>query len=125
MSKILVSPVEAFPGTITLPDRLTLHQVAVWEKSVSLARRLPPGDAQVWEVALPALAEIVIDWSVEGVDKSPTADNFPYFPYAEACLFTRWVREEVSKLNMRETVIPKVSNPPLVDGSTVEQPPTN
>ena len=126
MSKILVSPIADFPGTITLPDRLTLHQVSAWERVVSLSQRMPPGDAQRWEVTLPALAEIVVDWDIDGVSKDPTPENFNYYPYAEACLFTRWVREEVSKLNMREKIVPKAQKPLSDDGSTTTaEPPQN
>lgn len=107
MSKIITSPIESFPGTITFPDRLNLHQVAVWERVIVASQRMPPGDAQRWEIVLPALEEIVIDWNIEGVDKHPTAENFDFFPYDEASLFTRWVREQVSLLNLRERVIPK------------------
>lgn len=43
MSKVVTSPIEEWPGTVTFSDPLTLAQVVLYEDAVWAARQLLPG----------------------------------------------------------------------------------
>lgn len=76
MTRVISSPTKRFPGTITLPDFLTIPQARAWEECLDGARALRDRGISytsveyiaVWE---PGLREVVQAWDVEGFSHDP------------------------------------------------------
>lgn len=117
MSRIVQSPFPEWPGSITLPDGLTMIQTAQWE-AVAEISRLRVEKAQTWVMALPVVAGIIESWNIEGIPEHPTINNHRFAPYKTYRKFSAWVIGLISELYLGETEYPKVSEPQLGDGST-------
>lgn len=76
MAKIIQSPLPGYPGFVVLSDPLSIEQVICFQESVEAAR----GETDVLKIAralLPGVCACVECWSVAGVEKRPTAGDFP------------------------------------------------
>ena len=72
MSKTIVSPVKEFPGSVELPDRLTLPQVLVIEQSVNERTAM---FAKSWVDALEGTTEKALIKKYKSKDKIPLVFN--------------------------------------------------
>lgn len=124
MSQTIQSPFTDYPGSITLPDGLTLPQMAAWELVMEVTRGRYD-KAQSWLVALPSLANIVEAWSIEGIPEKPTIENCEFSPYRRYKRFAGWVFSEVCKIYLGEEEYPKVSGSPSLVGLTAADAPTS
>lgn len=130
MSKILESPVKKWPGTVVIPDFLTIPQAIAWEDALEDARSLLPdiefeykedgsldfskftlehykfmGISQSLKYEnkmLPGIKACVESWNLTGFD----VNNFPATPrQARVDLFT-WLISEIMALYRDETEVP-------------------
>jgi len=129
MSKTLTSPVKRWPGTVTLPDYLTIPQAMAWEEAFNNSKDLLPEITPViigldnkipeltkeqkdyvdkkfssaWANAiLPGIMACVTEWNLEGLDK----DNFPATPKQSRIELISWLITEISKLYKEADEIP-------------------
>jgi len=98
MSKTIESPVERFPGTVTLSDPLTFPQALAMEDALEAAKEL--GETSVRRqnyTVLPGLIACVEEWNIdaEGFPANPTADTFPSTPATPAAQLIAWLIEEI------------------------------
>lgn len=108
MSKVIVSPVKRFSGTVTLSDPLTFPQVIGLEES--FARRSELGDdptfAQAVYALLPGLLPCVEKWELSGFPATVAADNFPATPRDSVARLIAWLVKEVSALYKEAEEVP-------------------
>jgi len=120
MSQIITSPLSEYPGSITLPDGLTLYQMAEWEKVLDQLKyragergiKAVVETADTWLMALPTIITIVEKWEITGIPEHPTVENTKFTPYREYRKFSKWVFNLISALFLGEKDIPKVFGGP-------------
>jgi len=124
MSKVLTSPVKKWPGTITIPDYLTIPQAMAWEEAFDNARSLLPecepfktGEkltvkqietindqtSSKWANAiLPGILACVESWNLEGFDPN----KFPATPKTSRVILITWILGEITKLYNEAEEVP-------------------
>ena len=134
MSKILTSPVKKWPGTITLPDFLTIGQAMAWEEAYANATEILPEAepiqkdeqltndqinrvAATWaakwtELILPGIMACVESWNLEGLDHN----NFPATPRMSRVTLVAWIVTEIKKLYDEENEVPNELSPTPSNG---------
>lgn len=123
------SPVKRWPGTVTIPEYLTIPQAMAFEDAINNAKELLPEVTPViigednkfpeltkeqkeyvdvklsssWANAvLPGILACVSEWNLEGLDK----DNFPATPKVSRIELISWLMGEISKLYNEADKIP-------------------
>ena len=100
MSKTIVSPVEEFPGTVILPNHLTMPQALAYEKAVRDGSALIEEQASQSEydaVMVGAICEIVEEWKLDNFDQLST-ETFPFTPRKASAELIAWIFGEIVKL---------------------------
>ena len=96
MSKVITSPVDRWPGKVTLSDPLTFPQSLAVEDALDAAQEL--GEAtqrrQNYTV-LPGLLGCVEEWNLDGFVENPTADTFPSTPAIPSAELIGWLIDEI------------------------------
>ena len=127
MSKVLTSPVKQWPGTITLPDYLTINQAIDYEDAIDSANALLPKiedndneeiikekKAKIAEIIsskkyerelLPGIFACVESWNLQGLENI-SVDNFPGTPKRARAELFYWLLGSISELYKDETEIP-------------------
>lgn len=100
MPKIITSPVDKFPGTVTLHDPLYGPQVLPFERALNAVSKREEGDtiSDGDLLMLSGVLPCVEKWDIQGVPDEPTADTFPMTPKRAASNLIRWVFDEVCKI---------------------------
>jgi len=90
MSRVITSPSQRWPGTVTLADPLTFVQYIAWRDTLRAAPD-PAADYDRYCLALlPGLCACVEQWNLEGVGQlSP--DTFPASPRRAADELLSWL----------------------------------
>lgn len=109
MSKVVISPIERFKGSVTIADPLTLPQAHLIEAGMT-----PPedgADGRVWltvidDKQLPAIFGCVEKWELENMPASLTAENFPASPRVDSHKLIEWLFTEIRKVYFGEISIP-------------------
>ena len=105
MSKTIESPVKEFPGTVILPDYLTMPQALAFEKalrdSFALSAKVEEGEEVVTQaefdaIAIPAICTCVEKWELEGFEQL-LPDTFPFSPRTESSQLIDWLLLEIRK----------------------------
>jgi hypothetical protein len=132
MSKILESPVKRWPGTVTIPDYLTIPQAIEWEDALSNAKKLLPdvefdfkddgsidtskmkpeylefisiaNSLKYANEILPGIKACVLEWNLENFD----SENFPATPRQARVDLISWLIVEITKLYKEADEIPNV-----------------
>jgi hypothetical protein len=105
MSKVITSPVQRFPGTVTLPDFLTFPQAIAWEEASREAEALKKDGAvaarsiQAWTKGITA---VVQEWNLTGFSVEP----FQSTPRAEVVRLCSWLIDEITRLYEDTDAIP-------------------
>lgn len=108
MSKVITSPVDKWPGTVTLHDPLTFPQVLAFQDALDEARALG-GEASVSKVnytLLPGIFQCVETWELDGIGENPTPDTFPASPALSSAKLISWLIEEVTALFQEANEVP-------------------
>ena len=127
MSRIIESPVKKWPGTITIPDFLTINQAITYEDAIDSANKLLPkiedGDseevvkekkAKIAEIIsgkkyerelLPGIFACVESWNLQGLENI-SVDNFPGTPKRARAELFYWLLGAIADLYKDEAEIP-------------------
>ena len=99
MSKTITSPVKEFPGTVKLPDRLTMPQALVFEQSIADAQSLGENATQTKfdNVMLTAICQIVEKFELDGFGDL-SLETFPATPRKDSAELIAWIYGEILKL---------------------------
>lgn len=107
MPKVIESPIEQFPGKVTLYDPLNMLQVLVWEKGFRSAQEL--GDkatlSEVNAAYMPAVLACVEKWEISGVPEQPTPETFPFSPRLPSARLLDWLIGEISRVYFGEAEV--------------------
>jgi len=114
MTKTIISPVEQFPGSVVLPDFLTLLQVIAFEeaneKITELRESVPEGGSvkrsRLDQINLPVILAIVEEWRIVGIDEKPTIERMPLTPRLASAKLISWLVGEITRLYIGENEIP-------------------
>ena len=113
MSKIITSPVEKFPGTVTLSNPLTFPQFLAVQDAVlgiQALRDEPDGDTLTQErinfMYLPGLIGCVEEWRLENFPEEVTEDTFPVTPGVASNELIVWLLSEIISLYNEAEEVP-------------------
>lgn len=119
MGRIIECPVKRWPGTVTLPDYLTLPQVIRWRRAVHAAAEFTeakngsPGIVTILDpleyryALLPGVLPCFERIELEGLPSPLTADNFPGSHPDDAAELAVWLMGLAAQLVIGEESIPK------------------
>ena len=100
MSKTITSPVDEFPGTVKLPNHLTMPQALAYEKAVRDGSALIEDGASQSEfdaVMVQAICACVEEWHLDNFDQL-APDTFPFTPRQASNELVAWLFGEIVKL---------------------------
>lgn len=128
--KVLESPVKLWPGTITLPDFLTLPQAIEWEDALNDAEDLIPeidfekdengklitknmskkdlrvltmrNKSKYANALIPGIKACVIEWNLQGFDPN----NWPATPRQSRIDLVNWIVSNIAELYKEASEIP-------------------
>lgn len=114
--KVLTSPVKKWPGTITIPDYLTIPQAMAWEEAINNASSILPEKTESnlgervnksftseWaSLIIPGIKSCVLEWNLENFDP----DNFPATPKLSRIQLLSWIMSEITNLYKEADEIP-------------------
>ena len=108
MSKIITSPVERFPGTVTLSDPLTYPQLIEYVKARdTIAEQneelTMPEINYIW---LKVIFDCVEEWRLENIPNELTVDTFPSTPFNASTKLLSWLTQEVTDLIVKAEEVP-------------------
>ena len=113
MSKLITSPVDKFPGTVTLSDPLTFPQFLAVQDAVlgiQALRDEPDGKTLTQErinfMYLPGLVGCVEEWRLENFPEVVTEDTFPVTPGAASNELIVWLLSEIISLYNKAEEVP-------------------
>ena len=116
MTKTITSPVDKFPGTVVMPEYLTLPQVLAFEAASDNIGELrkaatEKGDdgisrTKIDQQYLPVILSIVTEWRIDGVPNIPSLENFPLTPRRATAELIAWLIGEITRLWVGEIEIP-------------------
>ena len=107
MAKQIESPVERFPGSVTLYDPLTFPQVIAYQDAINSV--IDMGETTWSKLRYEILSGIipcVETWELEGVPEKPTPDNFPATPLQASGELVEWLQEEITSLLTEAETVP-------------------
>lgn len=97
MPKTITSPVENWPGTVTLHDPMTLVQEAAWEDAFADARNAKSRASRTLAI-LPGIFANVKEWKLDSFPAHPTIDTFPARPREDSARLVAWLIGEITEL---------------------------
>ena len=106
MPKTITSPVECFPGTVTLYDPLNYPQLlVVTQNREELAEQDIKGVEwnYLW---LTAIFEVVEKWDLDNFPKDVTAETFPSTPLGDSDALIIWLSREINSLIVGAEEVP-------------------
>ncbi len=113
MSKLITSPVDKFPGTVTLSDPLTFPQFLAVQDAVLGVQALrdePDGGALTQEkinfMYLPGLIGCVEEWRLENFPEAVTEETFPVTPGLASNELITWLLSEILALYSEAEEVP-------------------
>ena len=106
---IITSQSKAYPGTVTIYDRLTLPQVELVEAALSDMPPITEGKVALTALdkpRLPALLACVEKWDLKGFPDNVTVENFPLTPRRQAHDLIMQIFVEIAKVYNGELDVP-------------------
>lgn len=99
MPKLITSPVDAWPGTVTLASPLTFPQRFAIEDALTVARSLgEASEARFNYALLPGILACVERWELGNFPAEPTVDTWPATPRSASAQLIAWLITEIVKL---------------------------
>jgi len=98
MSRVIVSPVKRWPGTVTISDPLSLPQEIAFEDALAAAKEVDGGryfSARVRQAILTGVRACVEAWNLEG---GFTPEPFPATPPASSAALMAWLVSSIDAL---------------------------
>ena len=95
----ITSPVEEFPGTVEMPQRLTLPQALAYEHAIKESQKVGEDSTQTDydAIAVKAICECVDEWNLEGFGQlSP--DTFPATPRSASAQLIGWLFNSITAI---------------------------
>jgi len=107
MAKIITSPTEKWPGTVTLSDPLSFPQALAFQDALEEARKLGDNASaqQVNYLLLPGIIACVEKWGLDGIG-TPTPETFPATPALSSAKLIGWLVGEISQLYQEANEVP-------------------
>ena len=97
MPKTITSPVEKYPGSVTLADPLNYPQYLAWKAAINSARDCGDDvDARLMKL-LPGICVCVSEWKLEGLGQL-APDTFPATPRMAAMELAGWLVREITSI---------------------------
>ena len=114
MSKVIISPIERWNGSVTISDPLTMPQAQAIEGGLTMPQENTEG--RVWLSVidgnqLPAIIACVEKWELANLPENVTADNFPASPRVQSHKLIEWLFTELRRVYMGEVEIPNALSP--------------
>lgn len=114
MSKVLISPIEKWPGSVTIAD--PLNQIQAQAIEAGMTRPEAGEDGRVWlsvidGMQLPAVLACVEKWELENF----TPDPFPFSPRVDSHKLIEWLFTEIRTVYFGEAFVPKELEPTPTD----------
>jgi hypothetical protein len=114
MSKVIISPIERYKGSVTIADPITIPQAQAVE--AGMTKPESGEDGRVWlsvidTMQLPAVIACVEKWELTNIPDNPTAENFPASPRKDSHKLVEWIFSEIQKVYFGELDIPFESSP--------------
>lgn len=98
MSKTITSPVKEFPGSVELPDRLTMPQALAFEQSIREGQALEEASQTQYDaVMVEAICACVESWELEDFGQL-APDIFPATPRIASAELIAWLYGEIITL---------------------------
>ena len=95
MSKTITSPVKEFPGSVELPDRLTMPQALAFEQSIRDGQELGEASQTQYDaVMVEAICACVEEWNLEDFGQL-APDTFPATPRIPSAELIAWLYGEI------------------------------
>lgn len=122
--RVIQSPVDLWPGTISLPNWLNFEQDAAWRDAIAavtaqreeLTRLDAAIDPHIARLFFPALGMIVQSWELGGdFPTPPTADTFPSTPKEASARLLVTIIAAIDALYSDASDLPLASPPPPTD----------
>ena len=118
--RIVKSPVERWPGSITLPDYLSYVQEEAWEDVIDGLEGQKFLDLAVKAKSarrfLPVILDVVQEWNLAGLPVKMTEETFPATPKVSAAILLSWLMGEINQMHEEGAAIPLPLTPMLTDG---------
>lgn len=111
MSKVIISPVKRFPGTVTLADPLTFPQFDAWSSAIEAAvEYVSTHNGTAKQAGYDALLLPGICACIERHELAElgplTPDTFPATPRKSSALLIAWLVREIGQLAAEAEDIP-------------------
>jgi len=104
--KKIVSPVDKFPGTVTICDPMTFPQLVAWVDSSNTADQIEGNMAEKRMAWLPGIFACVEKWELDGLLENVTPENFPSTPFVQVLKLTNWLINEINAVVAGEETNP-------------------
>lgn len=102
--RLITSPVKEFPGTIEMPDFLTLPQVVEYSNVSNEANGKGNWEKQM--LLLPVQVKLTGVWHISGLTDHPDVSVFPFTPAQPSASLLLWLHGEIVNMIMGENTIP-------------------
>lgn len=114
MSKVIISPIERFKGSVTIADPLTIPQAQAVEIGIDKPEMDAEGRAffsAFDNLQLPGILACVEKWELDNMPDKVTIDNFPASPRKETHDLISWLYKSIFSVYLGEIEIPNELNP--------------
>jgi hypothetical protein len=114
MSKVIISPIERFKGSVTIADPLTIPQAQAVEIGIDKPKTDAEGRAFLSaydNLQLPGVFACVEKWELENMPDNLSIDNFPASPRKDTHDLISWIYKNIFNVYLGEIEIPNVLNP--------------
>ncbi len=114
MSKVIISPIERYKGSVTIADPLTIPQAQAVEAGMTKPEMDADGKvflSVIDGLQLPAIIACVEKWELENIPANISIDNFPASPRKDSHKLIDWIYSEIQKVYFGELEIPNESKP--------------
>ena len=99
MSKIILSPVKRWPGSVIISDPLTFPQLLAFRESLEKASQEGDGDWLASNYAvLPGVLACVEEVHLQGFPEGIMAETWPATPPVSAARLIAWLIDEINVL---------------------------
>lgn len=114
MSKVVISPIERFTGSVIIADPLTIPQAQAVEVGMDKPQTDAEGKAFLSafdNLQLPGIFACVEKWELSNMPENVTLANFPASPRKATHDLINWLYKEILSVYFGEILVPNASSP--------------